>query len=257
MRAGKVLKRSALIGAAVAILIGVVLYVQASRLPPRYRPAQLTAAQKKQAAKAFYSKIVNEFATDAQRNEPYDWRVSEEQLNAWLASMDEIASKTRTGKAGEVYKAMARADLAGPSVALRDGVMTLMVRSTKYEKIISVDIAFTFTPAKKLRVHVRGLRLGRLAMPDSLMRSRLDEFKRLSSSGGRDVDTVRSRAATAGISSDDVAAVLEAVLAAIDEEPISAELKINKKRVRIEQIEIAAGTLRMHVVPVGRKKVRR
>jgi len=260
MPAGKALKRSGFIGAAAIVLIGVVLYVQASRIPARYRPAQLTAAEKQRAAKEFYSRIVNEFGNDAQRNEPYEWSVSEEQFNAWLASMDEIASKTHTGKPGQVYKAMAQAGLAGPAVALRDGVMTLMMRSTKHQKILSVDIAFTFTPEKKLRLQVRGLRLGRLAVPDSLVRSRLEELKRLSSSAARDGPAGRSRRATmAGVSSDDVAAVLGAVLAAIDEEPIRPELTwpVNKKRVRIERIEIAGGMLRLHVTPVGREKSRR
>lgn len=259
MHAGKVFKRFlATVVAALGLTAGA-LYIQASRIPTEYRPAQLSAEQRERAADEFWNhKILDEFGNAAQKNEAFDWAMSGEQLNRYLAAMDEIAAKTPSVKPGVVYRGLEKVSLAEPAAALRDGILTLMVRSKRYDKVLSVDVSFSFTPDGRLCVRLGEARVGRLTLPDFWVQGQLKRLKHLIPAEGwaNGEGTERSvRRALAGLSSRDVALVLGAVLSGINEEPIAAELTwpVNKKHVRIEAVEIAGGMLRLHVVPIGRK----
>ncbi len=259
MHASRVFKRFLLTVVAALILAGGVLYIQASRIPVEYRPAQLSAEQRQQAVDEFWNqKILDEFGNATQRNEPFDWALSAEQLNRYLAAMDEIAAKTPMVKSGTIYRGLEKAGLAEPAAAMGDGVLTLMVRSKEYDKVLSVDLSFRFTDDGRLRVRLGEARVGRLTLPDFWVRGRLERLKEmLPTKGWADKDSAGGSDSRRlmGIPSQDVAMVLTNVLAAINEEPIRTELTwpIKKKRVRIEAIEIADNSLRMHVVPIRRK----
>lgn len=248
-------------GAAVLAFAAAGLYIQASRTPPNYSPAILSADQRDRAAKEFLNrKILNDFGNATQRNRPFDWSIGEDELNRYLASMDEIASSAPTVQPGAVHRAMADAGLAAPAVALRNGKLTLMVRSTKYEKILSADLAFTFNKDGMLLVRLVQARSGRLALPDRWLRDRL---RRLGQSLDAEDRSARPAAGPAGqshragrsgslaVSSLDVAELLRVVLAAIDNKPIRPELTwgINERHVRISGIRISDGLLTLHVVP--------
>ena len=151
MRIGRAIRWFLICTLSLVGLSAVVMYVQASRIPADYLPVQLSARQKHQAVKEFWSKV-QEFGNSTQMNEPFEWSVGQTELNRYLASMDEIAASTPSGEPGTVYREMEKAGLAEPAIALHDGVLTLMVRSKEHAKILSVDVSFALTDDKKLRV---------------------------------------------------------------------------------------------------------
>jgi len=256
MRLGKVIK--VVFGGIVAGLLVtlLIIYVETSRIPPEYRPPQLSAEQKDQAAKEFLNrKILREFGNAAQLNEPFEWTVTQDQLNRYLAAIDEIASSAPSVRPGTVYRRMEEAGLADPAVVLRDGLVRLMVRSVRHQKVLSVDVSLHFTEDGRLAVRLVQMRAGLIRLPDFWVRSRLEGLRGeiLAGREAREAET-GSREGRFALSSQGVGEVLIALLGAIEKEPISTELtwRVNRRHVRIDEIEITEGSLRLHVAPVGR-----
>jgi hypothetical protein len=217
----------------------------------------LTAQEKNLAVKEFWAKL-QAFGNAAQASDRFIWSLGQDQLNRYLASMDEIASTTPSGKPGEVYRGMETLGLTDPVVALHDNLLTLMVHSRSHDKVFSVDLSFSFETDEKLRVRLTEARVGRLSLPNAWVQGRLDKVKKLLASDEDGNERTMWRSSKEGftcLSAEDVASVLGSVLAAIDEEPISPELTwpVNKKRVRIENVEIGEGFLQLRVLPMGRK----
>ena len=253
MRLGKVIKLVSVGTAAGVLVTAALIYVETSRIPPEYRPVQLSAEQKDQAAKEFLNrKILHEFGNAAQRNRGFEWTVTQEQLNRYLAAMDEIASSAPSVRPGTVYRRMDEAGLADPAVVLRDGVVRVMVRSVRYQKILSADVSLRFRGDGRLSVNLVQMRAGLIRLPGFWVRSRLEGLRGEILEGQEDHGAkTRSSEETFGLSSQGVGQVLRTVLGAIGQEPISTELtwRVNKRRVRIDEIEITDGLLRLHVVP--------
>ena len=252
MKLGRLIKWAAVLIPTAILGTALVAYIQASRVPRFYAPAVLNAQQRDQAAKDFLNnKILHEFGNAAQANQPFDWVITEDELNRYLASMDEIAASAPAVQPGEVMRQMVRAGLAEPSVALRDGKLTLMVRSSEYQKIVSVDLAFQLTRDGLLEISLRQVRAGRLPLPDSVVRERVGEVKDALTEGNDPSEP----GDLGGISSREVGQALQSILAAIDARPVTPELtwRLNNKRVRIAAIDIADGTLRLRFVPVARR----
>lgn len=256
----KSLRLSFMIVGGASLLIAGGLYVQASCIPPTYRPVQLSAQQRKRVVKEFWARV-QEFGNASQGSEPFAWTITQDQFNEYLASMDEIASVTPSGKPGAIYRAMETAQVAEPVVVLQEDLLTFMVRSKARNKVFSADLSFSFTSDEQLRVRLVEVRAGRLSLPNSWVRSRLEEAKRLVRT---DRKTARHSVGKlgemrlVGLSPEDIASAVAAVISAINEEPISAELTwpVNKKDIRIERIDIGDGLLRLQVVPTGRKESR-
>jgi len=249
-----------LVGWAVVCILAAVLvmYIQASRIPRYYRPARLTTEQKRQVVKDFWSRI-QEFGNAAQDNTPYTWSVSEQQLNWYLAAMDEIAASTPAGQPGEIYRTLEQYGLGEPAVALRDGKLQLMVRSLEYQKVFSAILGLSFLPDKRLVVRLIDVRVGRLRVPRSWVQSHLDQMRADVVADQKDetnFDNPTEENSLSGFSPQDVGQVVREVLAAMDQEPIVPELTwpVKKKRVRIESIEMQDGVLTLSVVPIDRKK---
>ncbi|MDY6913484.1 MAG: hypothetical protein SVT52_03385, partial [Planctomycetota bacterium] len=171
-----VLKSIAILLTGGVILVSAGLYIAANETPQAYIPPYLSDGEKQQAAKQFVRRI-QDFGNDAQQHEPYLWSLTQDQLNAYLASLDEIAANMPGGKAGVVHKAMRRIGLTTPTLKLSKDVLTFMVHSSKYDKVISADFSFSFTPDKKLQVSILQTRVGRLAMPDTFVRSQLEKLR--------------------------------------------------------------------------------
>ncbi len=228
------------------------VYVQSIRIPGNYRPSRLSTDQKTKTVKEFWSKV-QDFGNAAQRNDPYEWSVKRVQLNRFLAAMDEIAASTPSGESGRVHRAMAEAGLTEPAIDLADGSMTLMVRSTEYNRIISADLAFSINGQGRLVGTLSAMRLGRLPLPRWLVQERLGQIKALLSVDDEHGDQGEGRG-MAGLSAGDMVRLLGEILGGIDGTPIKAELTwpLKKKRVRIDQIEINEKRLKLQVVPIGR-----
>lgn len=289
-RRARVLRR-ALVALAVAILAGaVILYLLACRIPSDYCPAHLGREERERATGDFYRRIMD-FTSEGEKNQPFTWSVRQAALNAYLGAMDEIASR-RGGRPQAVRQMMDRAGLADPAVALDDGVVKLMVRSTQYNKILSAAVRLEIDSEGRLRASLAGAWVGEAPVPTTAVRRHLERIKsslasRLeaapaalltpstpstlstpstfpafpvsSAASAFPPSTTPSASSAAsrdvGISSEAVAQLLGHVISAIDGKPIPAELTWKyhtKKRVRIEAIEIDDGSLTLRVVPATR-----
>lgn len=239
------------------VLASGVLYVQLSRIPEDYHPAQLTADQKNQAVKEFWN-MVQDFGNAIQENQPFDWSVSEDQLNRYIASIDEIASSTPSGRPGAIYRALDDAGLAQPAVALHEGILTFMVRSKEHEKLLAVDVSLSLAEGRNLRVRVVEARVGKVSMPSKWVKNQLEKLRDLIPAEELNSEKAMrpSSGGIGGLSSRDLARAMEAVIAGIEKNPIATELTwpVNNKRVRIESVEVAEGIVRLRVVPLGRRR---
>lgn len=247
--------RIALLIAAPLVLGGAVAgYLLLSRVPSSYQPLRLDPQAKDAATSGFYKSILK-FNEEGQKNAPFTWSVSQEWINRSLASMDEIARKNPFGppvKPGTIRKMMDRAGLADPAVTLDDGKVTIMVRSARYNKVVSADVGFQFTPDGGLRVLLEGMRIGAMPVPSWMVAK---ELARLKADLARRLGSKAGRAGPAGRTLGDSEEVIGRVIAAIDGEPIVPELEwklSTKKRVRIDAIDIADGELTVHAVPIDR-----
>jgi len=235
-----------------------VLYLLASSVPEGYRPAQLSADQQREVAYNQFTPHVLKFGNEAQGLQPFTWTATAEQVNSYLASMDEIAAIRPGHQRGQVDKALADAGLAEPAVAFEAGAVTLMVRSTRYNKILSADVGFSFRPDGRLAIALKAVRVGYLPVPKSQVRQLLERLKR--SLAGRLAAPERNGDAAGGgssfqsLASQRVAELLGEVIAAIDEQPVGTEIvwPVGKKRVRIDAVDIADGALTLHATPMSR-----
>jgi hypothetical protein len=236
--------------AAVAAAGALTAYILASSVPSYYRPARLTVAGKDAAMREFRRRLMD-FNNDGQKNEPFNWTVTQEQLNRYLDSMDEIAIQGGA-KPGSGHRAMESVGLAEPAVVLDGGHVRLIAKSLQYQKVVSMDLSLAIGPDSRLRVSLAGARIGQLPMPKSLVRSLVDRLraKFVQRPGGE-----MTAPAISGLDSSQVALVLQRVISAIDGEPIATEMTwriTTRKRVRVTRIDIDAGRLTLHMVPVLR-----
>ena len=137
-------------------------------------------------------------------------------------------------------------------MVLDGGHVRLVARSLQYQKIVSMDLSLVIGPEGRLRVSLAGARIGRLPMPVSLVRSLVEGLR------GKFVqrpDGVTTAPAIGELDSAQAALVLQRVISAIDGEPIATEMTWRiqtRKRVRVTRIDIDAGRLTLHMVPVLR-----
>jgi hypothetical protein len=258
----RTVRRAVIVVIVLCSLVAAAMYLLSSGIPAAYRPAQLPVEERRRTASRFVNHVLR-FGNDAQDNAPYTWSVTEQQLNEYVGSLEEIAD-TRPGPSRqEVSRAMERAGLAEPAIILGDGMITVMVRTTKYNKILAADVSLTFTPERKLSLRLEGVRVGYLPVPKKQVHgllSRLREKVDISDSKG---DSGEESGATdllgPGVASERVGKLLGVMFSAIDGEPIETELvwPINKRYVRIDGIDIADKTVTLHVTPTRRKKSKR
>lgn len=241
MRRWKWIKR-VVVGLVLAVLVaGGTLYYAISRVPEGYGLLALSQAQKKRAAQEFVSKAVTSLLNPAP-GEVLRWVSTEDELNRYLASMDEIAHYRLGGKRGQVYRRLERARLSGLVVRLGEGRITFMFRSDEYGKIVSVDFSLAVTEDKKLLARLKGVRIGRLAIPETTVRRRMMALKE--SLAGKVAARKKNDASSrSSRPTDDMVKILTAIVSAIDEEPTAIEHKMNNKLVRLDGVEIGQGRL--------------
>jgi len=218
-----------------------VAWVLAGRVPSAYRPADLTAPQRDAAARAFYRRLAL-FNNEVQKGLPFAWTVSEEEINDYLGAMDEIAAKDPrgSGQSGTASRAMARAGLSAPAVALDDGELRLMARSTRYDKVLSAGLRFDFAADGRLRVRVAHAGVGNLPLPAAAVRRQLAHLGGDARHGGDD-------GAGGGVEQ-----VPAAVLAALDGQrvdPVFTWKLTTRRHLRITSVEIADGVIVLSFAP--------
>jgi hypothetical protein len=213
------------------------LYIQASRVPDNYHPAKLSRQEARQAAHDFARDIAQGFGNKVKMVKEFDWAITQSTINRYLAATDEIAFSLPRGiKRGEINEEMAKLGLADPAVALEDGKLTLMVRSTAYNKILSADISVNLLDDNKLKFNLEATRIGKLPMPSGFLTGKIEALSQK----------------LAGEKSDDISETLAELLAAIGGEPINPPeaWRIQGIRVSIKTLTIANGELKLTVRPI-------
>jgi len=241
MRVRKWILRGVLMLVVALIGVAAVLFVMASQFPEGYEPPLLTQEQRKQAAHEFVE----------QADAPLIWSATQEQLNRYLTSMDEIAWLRKGGKLGEVDRKLAKLGLSGLAIRLGDGMMTLMAKSEKHGKVLSVDFSLEFTPEKKLQAKLGAARVGKLPIPDAAFRKRFAALKK--SLAARAAQENNRKPPADPRSGDDMVKILAKILAAIDEEPIAIEQEVNNRVIRLDGVDLSDGRLTLRFRPLGRQ----
>ncbi len=240
---------------AALLLVGAagILYIIASHVPSDYRPAQLPPEMRESSAKKFAAKAVEQYWEKAQLPQPFAITFTQEELNGYLASLDEIAAQTPQGRHGSVRSLMESSGLNDPAVAMHDGRLTLMVRLRQPAKILSLDLTFDFGSDGQMRVGHSQLRLGGLPIPDSLVRQQLADLQNSLKPrhGGQAVTRISSADMEIVM---DLPAVLGRVLSAMDGEPVTTDLpqRINGRVIRITGVEVSDKALTLRVQPISR-----
>lgn len=232
----------------VVALVGTaaVLYVLASRIPSEYRPTRLTQQQKEDAAYEFVNrKLIRELSNPAQEQLPFDWSITEDEINRYVASMDEIAWLGLDWEPGRMQGQLDEAGLAEPAVSLGDGTLTLMVRDTNRQKVLSV----TLVPEEdegRLGFRLVGARVGQLSVPRSIVAGQIEQLQRqLAEEHLNDED------AEPGAPVEQFGRMLAGLLAGDDPqvEPVFTA-GINRRRVRVSEVAIADKKLTLRLEPV-------
>ncbi len=262
----KIIKWTAIAIVAMVMLAALGLFLLASWKPSGYEPIRLSESQKHKAASDFAMMVVDRFrraARDAAHDErPFSFSFTQDQLNGYLASIDHIAALRPPVKHGEVYKVMDRVGLTEPVVHLQEGVLTIMVRTRDYEKILSAGLTFTFTEDAGLKIDLAGAHIGRAPIPKAMIRNRLQPVKAILRKQMEEMQPAGTRptkpkgVVLVGFSTRDIARVIRGAIMAIDEKAIPARDLVSKTdaKVRITGIDIKDRKMTLHFAPVDHKK---
>lgn len=232
-RPGKAVRRVLLAGVLLVVGAGIWAYVQASRIPENYRPAEFRGDDERTDSIDRFWDSADEFHNHAQNVVKFEWKIEAGHLNEYLALLDPIIAARPTGwSPGDLDKMMADVGLSEPAVSFGDGVITLMVRSTDYNKILSVDV----TIDESLQVETAGTRVGRLRLPEAAGRAAMVKLKK----------AITERSKNGGEN------VLAKLILSIDEEPMRREWTVNGKDIRISSIGITPEGMTVLAVPIGR-----
>ena len=237
-----------------AIGIGLYCYYQAQREPEAYQPTPMSPEQAHVVAQEFINrKILEEFGNKTQLNKPFDWTLTQQQANEALASTDEIAFLLG-GKRGDIERQLERQGLSQPAVQFLDDRVVLMVRSKKYDKVLSVELSFTLLPDGRLSVQMEAVRVGRLSVPISLVETELMALR--GSQAASAPAATQSSQGFGMVRAKDIGKILKAVFGAIDGKPIQPVLKwpVNHKKVSVKSVELVEGMMTLHLEPVAADK---
>jgi hypothetical protein len=226
------------------MLIAGVVFLLASSVPGEYQPYNLTQEDRQQQAQHLVKHQIAPFWNNFGKPEPFTHAISEDQLNLYLASLDEIAYNRpnradQTMKTGGVYEAMDKAGLADPVVKMSDGMLTVMVRTKASNKVISMDLVFDIVEGDRLKVGLDEVRIGRMPVPQFMLAEALDSLKSDMAEKGKEKVSL-----TSGLEM-----LLATVVGAICEDPIPTKLKIRKQTKQTHRVEITDGQLKIHIVP--------
>jgi len=240
------------------LLAAAVLYVQASRDPAGYEPLDLPPDQRDEAAREFLDRLLgSEFNDRIQRMEPFTWTVTQEDLDRYLASMDEIAWRAHQPRAS-VSQVLDAAGLSGLAVRLQDGGVTLMVQSTQYDKVLSADVAVGTGDDGRLKMALSRFRVGRLTVPGSVLLKRLGQVR------SRLREELRGEApppqrdgppAAAALSAENFGGLALALLGALEGEAVEPAFNWTlggRREVRIEELKVQPGLLTLRLRPMPR-----
>ena len=228
----------------VALLAVGILFMIASMCPADYRPYQLTKQDRQLEAQRFVNNYMNKFLNNYNNIHPFTLEISDNQMNKFLASLDEIAI-LRPNKKGEnlntggVYEALDRQGLADPFVKFENDKLTIMIRAQKQaDKILSLSISMKALGDGKVKFALEGVSIGRLPIPKSIVEESLKLVKEELGKQKADSDEILS-----------MDHLLTTVFTSLDSEPIVTKCKIRGKKKQISSIELKDGKLKIKYIP--------
>ena len=246
----------------VLVLTVALLYGLADRVPSDYRDAQHRVArlaelneqaerENREAPRRHFLKIYGDFSKYGGAGKPFTFKVTSDEINLCLVSMDQIAS-LRSDRSVSATAQLAKAGFRGPLISLDDGVLTLMVKSTQYDKIISVDLKFVFDERGDMRMEILAIRVGVLPVPKAWLEGRLHQLRKrmqtlLGQENGNNGDSPVAP-------TKDVARLLRAVVNMLDAQSVRPKITWRQKNARhlllITDVVIDDGTLTLHFDPI-------
>ncbi|MBS3821617.1 MAG: hypothetical protein GVY16_03025 [Planctomycetes bacterium] len=230
----------------VLMFLTAVAFLLASSRPDEWEPYQLRNEDQRGVANRFGTRIMRELVNGLGDIKPFSFTIHEEEMNEYLASLDEIAflaySKDEVArKSSELVAAMDKVGIADPVVDMQPDTLTLMVRTKKGNKIVSLDLVFEFTDDAWLYVKLDGVRVGLLPLPRGFVSGSLEEVQ--GAIGG--VGGERNEP-----SLQDLDLIVGRLISGIGGKPLPTRLPIVESRPkRIRDIEIDEQTLTIHFVP--------
>jgi len=250
MRMVRILLRILALAVAAAVVGSLVVFVLLSVKPADYRWRHLSPEEQEDQMYAFNKHVLTEFGNGCGEGKPFTWTLTADQANRYLASVDAIASFWHKDPV-HPSEQMDRAGLCDPAVSMNDGVLTLMTRARKAEKILSVDLAFVYNDDGEIAARIRGVRMGVMPVPKNLV---ADHIARGQARLARMLAKMEKapRAPSGPVPLDRLASLLGSLVGMMDGGFIRPELvwPIGRHRVRIERVTIGDGQLTLHVVPV-------
>jgi hypothetical protein len=228
----------------VLMLITAIVFLLASAPPADYLPYELNHRDRKDAARHFVDNHFIVIGNKIQEVKPFTHAINESDLNMYLAALDEIAfipdpgGRSEKSRSQKVFRAMDKAGLSKPAVKLADGMLTFMVQTRQMNKVLSLDLKFQFLNDDQMRVELSGIRVGRMPIPQFVIKDSLRMLKREIGNRQR-------------IHPGDLDGIIAGVILAMGDEPVSTTIRIGRKRIRkIRDVEIKDGKITVHIVPV-------
>jgi hypothetical protein len=155
-----------------------------------------------------------------------------------------------------VQEIAAAADLRDPAVVIRDGKITLMIRSDRLGVVVSGDLSPTIDSQGRLAVPLTAVRVGYLPVPEALIRHQIsrtrDRLVALHSAHQADKDVPGSEVST-DLASMAANYSLRMIVAALDGKPIVPEGSYRHHRIRLVAIEPADDKITIRVVAMPRQ----
>jgi RNase P/RNase MRP subunit p29 len=246
MKSKKLLGWVGLIILFVLMFLTAVAFLLASSRPDEWEPYQLRNEDQRVIANRFATRMINELVNGLRDIKPFSFTIHEEEMNEYLASLDEIAFLTYSQdevarKSSELVAAMDKVGIADPVVDMRPDTLTLMVRTKKGNKIISLDLVFEFTDDEQMYVKLDGVRLGLLPLPQGFVSGSLEKVQGAIGGGGGELNESSVK---------DMDRIVGGLISGIGGEPLPTRLPIVESRPkRIRDIEIDEQKLTIHFVP--------
>ena len=251
MRTARVISWALGITALMVLIAAAVIYAMLCRIPAEYQYRPLPAEGQKEARNWLIADhIFDQFANKAGAGRPFTWTITAARLNDYLASIDEIASLS--GQPTYPSAEMERAGFSGPAVAMRPGVLTLMILAKKYGKIVSVDVAFDFDRHGNLAAKTLAMRVGVMPVPKSFLTEVRQRARGELADHLARAEQVRD-AHIGPVPVGRFARLMRNIVEMLDGRYVRPELPWQKHRVLAEQVDITPGKLAVHFVPAPRR----
>ncbi len=237
-----------------ALPVAAFVYGLADRIPSEYAEALERAAVEPYEQRREYLELYGDFTKVGGPGKPFKYLITADEVNICLASMDDIALWLSDKP---VKAELARAGFRDPAVAMDDGVLTLMVMSTRYEKVISVDLSFIFDERGDMRMVIRAVRVGLLPVPKGIME---DHIRQLSEKL-KHLLTGKAKGRhkqLGGIAARNIAKFLSKFVSMLDGKAIRPKVIYNdfgvKHPLLIKNVRIGDGVLTLCFEPIPRRR---